>query len=109
MFCAKSCANIGSSNDDLCSARSTVAIKLSIRLPVNVISNIPVFLPGCGLVLFFLGRSGKTPPQSFLKSLPGTPYYHRTGRPAVSPGQTELIRTQTFSAARIFAQIGRAH
>src|SRR6202030_4058543 len=54
------------------------------------------------------GRSEKTPPQSFLKSLPGTPYYHRTGRPAVSPGQTKLgqtklIRTQTFSAARIFA------
>src|SRR5258708_15877819 len=42
------------------------------------------------------------------KSLPGTPYHHRTGRPAVSPGQTKvgqtkLVRTQTFSAARIFA------
>jgi hypothetical protein len=61
------CVNIGSSEDALRSARSTVAIKLSIRVPVNVISNIPVFLPGPGLVLFLLGRSGKTPPQSFFK------------------------------------------
>src|SRR5208282_312129 len=34
----------------------------------------------------------------FPNSLPGAPYHHRTGGPAVSPGQT-----QTFSAARILA------
>src|SRR4029077_6795313 len=42
------------------------------------------------------------------KSLPGTPYHHRTGSPAVSPGQTklrqtELVPTQTFSEARILS------
>src|ERR1700675_3717096 len=52
MFCAKPCANIGSSKDDLCSARSTVAIKLSIRLPVNVISTVPFFFPDPALFCF---------------------------------------------------------
>src|ERR1700675_3750889 len=52
MFCAKSCANIGSSEDDLCSARSTVAIRFSIRLPVNVISNVPFFFPDPALFCF---------------------------------------------------------
>jgi hypothetical protein len=53
----------------LCSARSTVAIRSSIIVPVNFISNVPVFLPGRGLSFIFLGRSGKTPPQSFLQNL----------------------------------------
>ena len=44
----------------------------------------------------FLGRSGKTPPQScgrscqstaLLNSLPGTPYYHRTGTPGSFSGE----------------------
>src|ERR1700692_2838634 len=75
------------------------------------------FFPVGGLVLFRLGRSGRTPPQScdcpyrttaLLNFFPGTPYYHRTGIPAVSPGQTqtlltELLLTQILSAARIFA------
>ena len=53
------CANIGSSEDALCSARSTDAIRLSIRVPVNIIFNVPVFLPGRGLVLFFLAAPRK--------------------------------------------------
>src|SRR6266852_4249220 len=66
------------------------------------------FLPGRGLVLFFLAAPRKLHHRVSSKSLPGTPYYHRTGSPAVSPGQTKLVqtkfaRTQTFSAARIFA------
>src|ERR1700686_2374741 len=52
MFCAKSCANIGSSEDALRSARSTVAIRFSIRLPVNVISNVPFFFPDPALFCF---------------------------------------------------------
>src|ERR1700721_2657331 len=45
---------------------------------------VPFFFSRIGLVLFFLSHSGKTPPQSSCKrvpanSLPGTPYYHRTG------------------------------
>jgi hypothetical protein len=53
-----------------CSARSTVAIKSSIMVPENFILKVPVFLSGRGLVLFFLGRSGKTPPQSCGQFLP---------------------------------------
>jgi hypothetical protein len=88
-------AKSGSSEYALHSTRSTVAIRLSIRLPVNIIFQVPVFFSGHGLVFIFLGRSGETPPQSvskkaYLNSLPGTPYYHRTGSPAVSPGQTKL-------------------
>src|SRR5260370_20602641 len=66
------------------------------------------FLPGRGLVLFFLAAPRKLHHRVSSKSLPGTPYYHRTGSPAVSPGQTKLaqtklVRTQSLSAARIFA------
>src|SRR6202140_5871433 len=52
MSSAKFCANIGSSEDALCSARSTVAIKLSIRLPVNVITSVPFFFPDAALFCF---------------------------------------------------------
>src|SRR6266849_10738548 len=67
MFSAKLCANIGSSEDALRSARSTVAIRFSIRLPVNVIFSVPIFFFPDAALFCFLGRSGKTPPQSFCK------------------------------------------
>src|SRR6266446_684211 len=69
MFSAKPCANIGSSEDALRSARSTVAIRFSTRLPVNVIFNVPIFSSRTRPCSVFLGRSGKTPPQSFFKNL----------------------------------------
>src|SRR5271157_4301498 len=37
----------------LCSACSTLAIRSSIMVPVNFISNVPVFLPGRGLGFIF--------------------------------------------------------
>jgi hypothetical protein len=50
-----------------------------------------LFFSGRGLVLFFLGRSENDSTTEFLsKSLPGTPYDHRTGSPAVSPRQLKL-------------------
>src|SRR5580693_444537 len=66
------------------------------------------FLSGHGLVLSFLAVPEKLHHRVFLNSYPGTPYYHRTGCPAVSPGQTKsdqtkFVTAQTFSAARIFA------
>src|SRR3981081_32932 len=66
------------------------------------------FFPGPGLILSCLAAPGKLHHRVSLQSLPGTPYHHRTGSPAVSPGQTklaqtELVRTQTLSAARILA------
>src|ERR1017187_295230 len=63
----------------LCSARSTVAIRCSIRLPVNVISLFPVFFSGRGLILFYLAAPAKLH-HRVVKSLPGTPYHHRTGK-----------------------------
>src|SRR5208282_930140 len=39
----------------------------------------------------------------FPNSLPGAPYHHRTGSPAVSPDKLKLKPTQTLSAARILA------
>src|SRR5277367_5298200 len=50
------------------------------------------FLSGRGLVLFFLAAPKKLHHRVFLNSYPGTPYYHRTGCPAVSPGQTNLTK-----------------
>src|SRR5216684_1229172 len=66
------------------------------------------FFPDTALFCFYLAAPGKLHHRVSSKSLPGTPYHHRTGRPAVSPGQTKLaqtklVPTQTFSAARIFA------
>src|SRR6266853_6993826 len=66
------------------------------------------FFPDTALFCFYLAAPGKLHHRVSSKSLPGTPYHHRTGRPAVSPGQTKLeqtklVRTQTLSAARILA------
>src|SRR6266849_8647809 len=83
----------------LASARSTVAIRSSTRVPVNVISNVPVFLPGHGLVLFLLGRSGKTPPQ-ILQNLyparltitaPGARRFLR-GKPNLGPANSDQLK-----------------
>jgi hypothetical protein len=108
-FSAKPWANIGSSEDPLCSARSTVAIKLSISVPVNVIFNIPIFSSRTRPCSVFLGRSRKTPPQSFFQNLyparltitaPGARQFLR-GKPKLRKLNSEP--TQTFSATRIFA------
>src|ERR1700686_2685747 len=66
------------------------------------------FFPDAALFCFSWPLRENSTTESLSKSLPGTPYYHRTGSPAVSPGQTKLaqtklVRTQTLSAARIFA------
>src|SRR6266849_8298488 len=66
------------------------------------------FFPNTALFCFFLAAPGQLHHRVSSKSLPGTPYHHRTGRPAVSPRQTKLGPTklgpaQTFSAARILA------
>ena len=92
----------------LFSTRSTVAIRSSIRVPVNVISNVPVFFPGPGLVLFFLGRSEKTPPQScglFIRNgrLPKLFTRHALPSPHRGPGSFSGLNFTTLSAARILA------
>jgi hypothetical protein len=70
--------------------------------------DIPVFFPGRGLVCSFsLAAPKKLHHSVFPNSYPGTPYYHRTGCPAVSPGQTqtdltELVRTPNLSYSNFF-------
>src|ERR1700694_3895025 len=66
------------------------------------------FFPDPALFCFSWPLQENSTTECLQKSLPGTPYHHRTGRPAVSPGQTKLAqtklaRTQTLSAARILA------
>jgi hypothetical protein len=102
------CANIGSSEDALRSARSTVAIRFSIRLPVNVISNILIFFPDAALFCFAWPlRENST--TEFLQNL------YPARLTITAPGARQFLRgklnlrkpnsqqTQTFSAARIFA------
>ena len=79
---------------DLASARSTVAIRSSIRVPVNIISEYSDLISGRGLILFLLGRSGITPPQSLLFH---TVYPARFTIPA--PGARQFLRTNSNSFA----------
>ena len=99
----ESAARVSSSNiaSDcaVCSARSTVAKRSSIRVPVNMFEYSDL-ISGCGLVLFFLSRSGKNSTTElrfvfsdsplFPKLFPGALYSRRTGSPAVSPDDFKL-------------------
>ena len=100
-------------SDDACSARSTVAIRSSIRVPVNI-SNVPAFVPGLGLVLFRLGRSGKTPPQNCgCRTRPSSQILYPARLTITAPGARQFLRSNsnslpqtpryTLSAARILA------
>src|ERR1017187_636614 len=84
----------------LFSTRSTVAIRSSIRVPVNVISNIPVFFSGLGLVLFFLGRSGKIPPQScglFMRNGRDSQTLYPARLTIAAPGARQFLRANSNS------------
>src|SRR5580658_169992 len=85
----------------LCSARSTVAIRFSIRVPVNVISIFPFFFSERGLVFFLLGCSGKTPPQIFFKIFTrhALPSPHREPGSFSEATQTELTK---FERLKLF-------
>jgi hypothetical protein len=93
----------------LSSARSTVAIRSSIRVPAKRHCEGSSFSSrGRGLVLFFLAALGKTPPQScdpFLQNAGRAFQNLYPARLAITvPGARQFLRaTQTFSAARIFA------
>src|ERR1017187_3865079 len=84
----------------LFSTRSTVAIRSSIRVPVNVISNIPVFFSGLGLVLSFLGRSGKIPPQScglFMRNGRDSQTLYPARLTIAAPGARQFLRANSNS------------
>src|ERR1700681_3187498 len=65
---------------------------------------VPVFLPGHGLVLFILGRSGKLHHRVSLKIFTrhALPSPHREPG-SFSGANSKPLPTQTFSAARILA------
>src|SRR5216684_5024560 len=110
MFSAKLRANIGSSEDALCSARSTDAIKLSIRVPVNVIFSVPIFSSRTRPCSVFLGRSAKTPPQSFFKIFTrhALPSPHRAPGSFSGANQTWVQQTRTNSNFFGGAHLGAA-
>src|SRR6266849_3188118 len=106
MFSAKLRANIGSSEDALCSARSTDAIKLSIRVPVNVIFSVPIFSSRTRPCSVFLGRSAKTPPQSFFKIFTRHALLSPHREPGSFSGANQTCANQTRTNSNSF---GGAH
>src|SRR5271163_5031287 len=54
------------------------------------------FFPDTALFCFFLAAPENSTTECFQNSLPGTPYHHRTGSPAVSPDEPKLELLKPF-------------
>ena len=86
----------------LCSARSTVAIRSSIRVPVNFISNIPAFLlrtRPCSV--FFLAAPGKLHHRVCFQNL------YPARLTITAPGARQFLRTNSNLPANAGAKLFR--